>query len=249
MEAEIRYAKQWKNNPEPFNPYRNAESSLQVKRSLAMIHGHPMTIADLGCGSGEISKLCASKGSQVTAVDIADYPLEKLAHCPNISPSKQWVPFTTLEDSAFDFVLALDLITEIPSQDHRIFISELARLVKKDGSILLSTALDLSTEAPLQFLLCLVETELEVESIVKSYHALWLFLKQLLTTYAWSGWLLSPLIYGLDHSPTLLRFLESITEFFYGEEGVSHVILLAKRRPLVKPLSPLEAPVERKTRA
>jgi 2-polyprenyl-3-methyl-5-hydroxy-6-metoxy-1,4-benzoquinol methylase len=62
------------------------------------------------------------------------------------------------------------------------------------------------------------------------------------------SFLTNPLSSGMDKSKFCLLLLERVTRFFKNEKGISHVILLVKRKPLIPTLKPSEVPVERKTK-
>lgn len=61
-------------------------------------------------------------------------------------------------------------------------------------------------------------------------------------------WAFYPFTLLLKKSTTLLLMLESISRFFWQEEGISHAIFLAKRRPLFEPPPPDQQPIERRTK-
>lgn len=61
-------------------------------------------------------------------------------------------------------------------------------------------------------------------------------------------WAFYPFALLLKKSPGLLLILESISRFIWQEEGISHAIFLAKRRPLFEPPPPDEQPIERRTK-
>jgi len=66
----------------------------------------------------------------------------------------------------------------------------------------------------------------------------------------WWGvqWLAYPFVHLLKKNKRLLLILESISHFIWQEQGISHAIFLAKRRPLFHPLPPEQQPIERLTK-
>lgn len=174
VEAEAKYERMWLLDPEQFNPNATAAGRMRVARTMALLNEsvnlENKQIADLGSGYGVFSNYAAKQGAKVFAVDVASRALKKL-DSENIEAHQQYVPYTTLPDLAFDVVLALDLIAEIPKSEYRIFFSELARLLPTKGKLLFSTAIDFRTVEALARLQQLAETEFVFDHAEKSYHA------------------------------------------------------------------------------
>ncbi|SCA63492.1 hypothetical protein SCG7086_AS_00210 [Chlamydiales bacterium SCGC AG-110-P3] len=139
-------------------------------------------IADLGCGDCNLARHLGSKGAIVHASDIATNALglARRYEMKNISLSVECLPETSLSSATYDCVICADVIADLDSTDYRLLISEIARLVTHDGSVVISTALDLSTEGALQRFLALLQTEIEVNSIVLSHHRIAILLLALL---------------------------------------------------------------------
>lgn len=252
VESEAKYERLWNIDKERFNPLKSALGRNRQKRLEQVIEEleplKSLSIVDLGTGTGWMAKKCAEKGGEVTAIDIAEGALKNLRGINNITCLKQYVPYTVLPDHKYDLVLALDLIAELAEKEHRLFFSELARLAKKEGKIVVSTSLDLSTEAPLEQFLKLAMTELEIETIIKSYHSLYSRFLFFLKRWKWSRSLLGPLIRKLENNDFLLRILAPISESIYDEQGVTHVIIVGKVRPCVPTKMSDPSPIERKTK-
>jgi SAM-dependent methyltransferase len=87
---------------------------------------------------------------------------------------QDYVPRTKLEDNTYDIVISTELIASLPIDDFRLYFSELARLVKTEGSVLISTPLDIQSEDALERFVALVDTEFHVHEWFFSYHYLYL---------------------------------------------------------------------------
>lgn len=219
--AIAKYDLAWEKTPQQFDSSRTAYLQEQVKRtkSLFLHDVKGKTIVDLGCGDGAISRSSALAGADVIAADISKHALEGLEGIEGIKPEIHFIPFTTLPDSAFDYVIASNLIAELPHEEVRLFFSELARLVKREGKIIVSTSLDTSTEEALDLFLHFAQIELQIETIVLSYHRLYLRILPILPSF-------------LRKSKKFLLFFEKLSKLIYDKEGASHAILLAKLKPL-----------------
>lgn len=115
-------------------------------------------IVDLGCGNGEL--LRHIKDAHCTGFDISP---TALALCPDHITTKQGLlPYTRLPENHFDIVICTDTIAELPPHLHRLFLSEAAALLKRDGHFLCSTPLDTKTLNPLGHFKGLIETEFEI---------------------------------------------------------------------------------------
>jgi len=66
------------------------------------------------------------------------------------------------------------------------------------------------------------------------------------------SWILSPAVYTFEKSELILHFFEKICRFFLSERGISHVIFVGKRRPLLEerdePPIPDRPPFKREVR-
>lgn len=211
--AEAKYDLEWKQKPTS----ALLQEQIDRTKSLFLDEIQGKSLVELGCGDGALSKAAALAGAYVTATDISTHALKRLEGIERIKPEKHFVPFTTLPDSAFDYVIAANLVAELPHDEVRLFFSELARLVKKDGKIVVSTPLDTASDEALELFLHFAETELQIESIVLSYHRIYLWICP----------------FFLRKSTKLLFFLEKVTKLIYDKEGASHAILLARRKPLI----------------
>lgn len=178
-EAEAKFERLWLQNPEQFNPNRDAINRIRIDRTWKLITAemelNEKKAVDLGCGYGFLTTKMREAGADVDAVDIASIALKRLEqNDDHIRLIQDWVPQTKLEDSAYDLVVCTELIAELQSHDYRLFFSELCRLVKNDGIVICSTALDINSEDALQRFEQLAETEFLVKEWTFSYHRLYI---------------------------------------------------------------------------
>ncbi len=101
-----------------------------------------LEILDIGCGGGILSELLSKKGANVTAIDLADGPLNvaKIRQKKSQLPIKYRKISTTdivKEKNQFDVVTCLEMLEHVP--DPSIVVKECAQLCKKDGHLFFST--------------------------------------------------------------------------------------------------------------
>lgn len=178
QEAQAKFERLWLLNPQKFNPLRNCLERERIDRTWRLIRQsgelHQKLTTDLGCGFGVIAQKLSEKGARVDAIDVASNALKHVPVSSNINPLQDYVPKTKLVDSAYDWVISTDLIALLPIQEHRLYFSELARLVKSDGWVVCSTAVDFNSEDSLQQFATLAETEFNIENWILSYHRLYI---------------------------------------------------------------------------
>jgi ubiquinone/menaquinone biosynthesis C-methylase UbiE len=222
---------------------------------------------DLGCGSGVITRKLRDLGtSSLDAVDVASQALNKLQEhdMSRIKAIQDCLPATRLNDSDYDIVVCTEVIGYLEAQEYRLLFAELSRLVKNNGIVICSTALDPTTEHPLDIFSQLAESEFEPLKWVLSFHgsmitlcrffeapASWLrrsgdphakqkrleskkglslYWNTVLLSFPMRAfwWLLNipmaPIGKWLRQSNGVRDLLESISRFFLGSEGASHVI-------------------------
>lgn len=168
----------WHNDPNKFNPNRDCMERHRIELTFdAICCKGPLQnkrVADLGCGTGILAIKLANEGAHVDAVDVATNALEivKKNHHPLICTVHDCLPNTKLNDNHYDFVVCTDLIAYLNPSEQRILMAELARLVKTEGTVIISTALDIDTDDPLERFASLGETEFIIETWALSYHRL-----------------------------------------------------------------------------
>lgn len=277
QQCEAKFDRMWLLDPEQFNPERNAREKERLHRVLKLIREFVdvkgKKVVDLGCGYGTLAKYLVEKGAEVDVVDISVNALKRLQDLPHIHPLQDYIPYTKLEDDEYDLVISADLIAYLPETEYRLFFSELTRLTK-EGYIVCSTPVDIHSEDALQRFLSYAETELQIEKWVLAHDNLYIIIENFLkapkrfaegthkknwwfqvnstwpVSYFWKGvaCLLSPLVHLYEQSTTTLRFLSRISAFLWPEERISHITIIAKRKPLYEPPPPEIQQVERKAK-
>jgi 2-polyprenyl-3-methyl-5-hydroxy-6-metoxy-1,4-benzoquinol methylase len=170
----------WLEDPEQFNPKRDAVQRTRVSRTIEAVKKQlsleGKKAADLGCGAGVISRVLRDEGAKIDALDIAGNALEKLKtyDMQNINPIHDCLPSTRLDDNAYDLVICTEVIGYLEPKEYRMLFAELSRLIKKDGVAACSTSLDLNSENALERFAALAETEFEIEEWVLRYDLLWI---------------------------------------------------------------------------
>lgn len=99
-----------------------------------------ITILDLGCGRGWLSNLLSSYGN-VTGIEPVKPVIE---HAKKLFPNIKFLVGTskTILDTKtnnFDFVISSEVIEHIPDDEKDNFIEDIAKLLKKDGFLILTT--------------------------------------------------------------------------------------------------------------
>lgn len=176
-EAIARFDRLWLQNPEQFNPERNCMEQERIERTAALFPElNGCVAADLGCGLGTLSRLMRDAGATVTAVDVSANALKALKEwdATRISAEQDYVPRTKLIDDSYDLALGTELVAYLPHQEYRLFMSELARLVKPDGNVICSTPIDINSVDSLERFIELSETEFKPTTWKLSYHKYWI---------------------------------------------------------------------------
>ncbi len=176
QEAQARFDRLWRIDPKQFDPGRNNMERERVDRTMDLILAHlnleGKSAADLGCGSGVFSRKLALKGAVIDAIDISSVALTELnkSDITHINPLQDYVPTTTLKDDHYDLVVSMELIALLPQELYRLYFSELARIVKPEGNVICSTAVDIDSVDALARFKDLAETEFELQHLIFSYH-------------------------------------------------------------------------------
>jgi 2-polyprenyl-3-methyl-5-hydroxy-6-metoxy-1,4-benzoquinol methylase len=179
-EIEAAMERSWLQDPEQFNPERDAVQKKRVASTLKTIKTHlqlgGIRCTDLGCGNGKIAGLLRDEGAQVDALDIASKALDllKAGDISGITLIQDCLPATRLEDSAYDLVVCTETIAYLEPKEYRLLLAELSRLIKKDGMAVCSTPLDIYSENALEHFAALAETEFEIDEWVLRYDLLWI---------------------------------------------------------------------------
>lgn len=177
LAIQAKFDRLWLSDKEQFDPYRNSLEKERLQRTWSLLQRHidpaGKTAVDLGCGYGALATKLSQQGATVHAVDVSNNALKHLKQ-PDGIPIKliqACMPKTVLADDFYDIVLSTELIAYLPPKEERLYFAELSRVVKANGFVISSTALDIHTEGALQRFAALVETEFQVTEWVLSYHA------------------------------------------------------------------------------
>jgi 2-polyprenyl-3-methyl-5-hydroxy-6-metoxy-1,4-benzoquinol methylase len=162
-----KWERRWLQEADRFNPNRSAAETIRLKKSWSLLSKN-VTLrgcktCDLGSGWGTLATQADHEGAEVTAVDIASGALKKLP--PGIELHRDALPQTSLNDGTYDLIIATEILAELPSRDHRLLISELHRLCKSDGCLLLSSAIDINSWNAADQFKRLLQTDLVIEEL------------------------------------------------------------------------------------
>jgi len=110
---------------------------------LSRIHSlDSKNVLDLGCGSGFYTKHALDMGARVTAIDASKVMIDRLASLFD-SPKLRLVcaditkPLSFLESESFDCIICSLVLHYI--EDWRPLLSELYRVMRKSGELIIST--------------------------------------------------------------------------------------------------------------
>lgn len=292
LEAKARLERLWLQDPRQFDPLRNCMEHERLERTMEII-SHFLILsgklaADLGCAAGVLARRIRDKGATLHAVDISSIALKYFRESPldSIELFEEYVPHTSLRDSAYDLVVCTELIGYLHPNEYRMLFSELSRIVKPDGYIVCSTAVDINTDDAVQKFANLAETEFVIDQWIFSYHRLYIRIKDFFEApmrfmkasrdhqfrlqslegrrsldrwwfhfnsskvmgIFWGGIqiLFKPFVNILKSNRGLLLKLEKGCRFIWSDSGISHVILIGKRKPIIE--KPPEDQIPRETK-
>lgn len=115
-------------------------SDFAVRSAFLVDHVKPGDrVLDVGCGEGQFTTELARMGAQVLGVDVAEEPLRRARlrdpalQLQLVADGEPW----ELADASFDVVWAGEVIEHVA--DTAVWLSELRRVLRSGGSLLLST--------------------------------------------------------------------------------------------------------------
>lgn len=168
---------------EKLDPLLSAIGRARIERTKAFLLAHlslrDQQVVDLGSGVGVLAQFMVDQGALVTAGDVLEYKKPT-----NFTFVKCCLPYHSLLPASFEGVLMTDVIAEIEPRFHRLLISEVAELVKKEGWFACSTPLELGSYDAKEQFFALVQTEFDVVEEVNSYHRLYLMILSYLSAPA-----------------------------------------------------------------
>lgn len=169
---------------EKLDPFLTALGQERIERTWDLIRQQvpsfkEKAVVDLGCGSGALAAHFAEQGSQIVGVDGAE---KALNHCDKkgIPSLIAQLPYVKLADESFEGALLTDVIAEITPSLYRLTLSEVARLLTKEGWFVCSTPLDLYSEDALFHFFSLIQSEFKIVTQRKSYHRLYFYCRRFL---------------------------------------------------------------------
>jgi len=105
---------------------------------------------DAGCGSGYGTHYLACHGAaEVTGVDISDVAIaycRKRYSCENLCSLRMDVTDLEFPDDSFDAAISFDVLEHLPEKSQARFISNLARVVRDNGVVIVGCPKAASTE-------------------------------------------------------------------------------------------------------
>lgn len=226
QETRARLEREWLLDPKQGDVERSVIDRHRISRVLEEVQAcadsslSDKLIVDLGCGSGELSRKLREVGANVHAIDGSENALKEFRKrgSDGIEMAVDVLPETSLPDRTYDIVICADVVAELDVRDHRLLMSELARIVKTEGWVICGTPVDIHSVDAVARFQSLFTTEFELVRMRCSYHRLAL---------KWGGW--APII---NRSSTCIRWLEAISRSLWQYEAVSDLIVVGKRRKL-----------------
>jgi 2-polyprenyl-3-methyl-5-hydroxy-6-metoxy-1,4-benzoquinol methylase len=230
LQAKALWDKRWKNAPATFSPMRQSRSRQHFQLCTSFLTHMKLEpgakVIDLGCGQGELLKALDNKGYTLEGLDISSIPLHALS---SIKTYQEGLPETSLPSAEYDLVICTEVIGELPPIYHRLLFSECARLLKTDGMLLFSSALDIDSISPLTQLHTFFASEFDLLEHHLHYHMWQLRLKRLLKSPIFR-YFTKPLLGFVEQNAWFLRSLEKLCQQFKGEEGISQVTYVGRKR-------------------
>ena len=122
--------------------------NYQYERPIAILEdegllGKDKTVLDVGCGDGRISFLLSKKVGKVYGIDNQPGPVEmgKLlnAAAPNVELSMGDACEIPFPEENFDLVVSMDVVEHVPEDMAEKMVSEMARVCKKGGHVVVAT--------------------------------------------------------------------------------------------------------------
>jgi 2-polyprenyl-3-methyl-5-hydroxy-6-metoxy-1,4-benzoquinol methylase len=118
---------------------RAAAGRSQDPSRTRVARQQPLRVLDVGCGEAQLTAAIAAAGFDVVGIDVAEEPLRRARELHadldlrRVPPAGEW----PLQDASFDVVWAGETIEHVT--DTGGWLSELRRVLRSGGSLLLST--------------------------------------------------------------------------------------------------------------
>ena len=181
-------------------------------------------VLDVGCGGGILTESMATKGAQVTGIDLSDKAL-KVAKLHQLESGAQ-VDYRMVSAEAlaeelpesFDVVTCMEMLEHVP--DPASTMAACAHLVKPDGWVFFSTL----NRNPKSYLFAIIGAEYLLNMLPEGTHDWARFIKpHELAGYARSGGLEPVELMGMTYNP--------LTKVYRLERDTDVNYLMACRRP------------------
>lgn len=218
----------WKDPKQPLNP-RNSLWGLfrveEIVRILKICCLEAGEVLEIGVGDSPVTDFILTTSKRYEGLDISGYLIAKKkqgvpAHFA-ASFRRGAFPEDALQDDSYSHVIALDVLQWQREKSLRFFFSELSRVLKKGGILLLSLPVNGCGELSLADLLTLFKTEFILEEMQ-------LFYLSLYRNYCrrWDRFLNNKV------STKWLRGLHKFSKRFGFHKSASYVILLGRKKNL-----------------
>lgn len=166
------------------------QNDSRIKTALSFLDdcvGKNMKVLDVGCYNGEIAVLIRDiigKGCEMHGIDIAENTITEAKKKGILAKKANLNDSIDFSDNTFDLIFAGEIIEHIYDTD--LFVSELKRVLKPDGILIITTPNFLSFGRRLLYLLgvgIFMEASLSYPEIPEAAGHIRFFTKKLLVDY------------------------------------------------------------------
>jgi SAM-dependent methyltransferase len=174
-------AARWHQNAEDADSFYARRTALVA--DLIERHAGGKQVLDVGCGSGELCGMLATRGFSVHGTDLSEEMVALArARCHGLvdAPTLRFLPCTEESipfDGLFDVVTAIGVVPYVA--DHHRFVARLARRITPDGLLVVTSTNRLSLFTGREVVLHLARFQ--------PMRGWWIVLINLLRTGVWSG--------------------------------------------------------------
>ncbi len=142
---------------------------------LGQVEG--LAILDVGCGEGRYAAMLASKGATVTGIDPVGVFIKRASsRCPTGTFVQGFAEAVPFESQSFDLVLSYLSIIDIP--DYVKAISEMARVVRPKGRVILVTVSNMASAT---------DGWVKDEAGIKLYRSIDRYMDEFALDLSWNG--------------------------------------------------------------